>query len=287
MPSIPQAYIYALTDPTSNEVRYIGKTNELQRRYTAHLAHATNENDRSHRANWIRKLASQGREPGMIVLEVCDESEWRERERHWIRYYRDQDARLTNGDDGGHGGNKMSPEVRARLSRARRGVNNPNYGRPLSEVHRERLREVGRKRTHSVETRKKLRQSMLGRKQSEATLGKKRRYRPSPEMIERMRERATGRRHTEETRRKLSELAQSRPEPSAETIEKWRIASTGRKHSEETKQKIAAANRNPKTEEHKQKLREAARLRIQRQREVQQPHSSEQPHSNHAVPSEE
>lgn len=43
-------YIYKLTDPRNNEVRYIGKTTNIKRRYKQHLY----DKRKSHKSSWMQ-----------------------------------------------------------------------------------------------------------------------------------------------------------------------------------------------------------------------------------------
>ena len=114
-------YIYALCDPDTQEVRYVGKTKSIQERYKAHLTSQSSAN--THRKYWIRSLRKQGKKPLIKVLEEVDASIWKERERWWIAEMRQQGARLTNLTDGGEGTNgyKHTPETKAKISASNTG----------------------------------------------------------------------------------------------------------------------------------------------------------------------
>lgn len=105
-------YIYALLDPYTREKRYIGKTNDPERRMKQHLEAPLS--DQTRRARWIRLLQRNSVDPIMKIIETVpiggDENE---RERYWIDYYRVRSP-LTNLTDGGDGG-KRSPETIAKL----------------------------------------------------------------------------------------------------------------------------------------------------------------------------
>ena len=91
-------YIYGLQDPTTNEIRYVGKTNNPKKRLMFHLyCNDTNK----HKSNWIMSLKKTGTKPNLLILEKTNEIEWEEREKHWIKYGRDNGWRLTNICDGG------------------------------------------------------------------------------------------------------------------------------------------------------------------------------------------
>src|SRR4030065_1619897 len=101
-------FIYTLIDPITLEVRYVGKTEDPERRYLGHL-HVLNKNrkdyneDISHRANWIRKLSKRGTVPIFSIIEEVSIDNWQEREREWIKYFVNKDCPLTNMTKGGEG----------------------------------------------------------------------------------------------------------------------------------------------------------------------------------------
>lgn len=128
------AIVYALTEPDTGDIRYIGKTASMtaDQRYRQHVQLSAKA--RTHCANWIRGLLRAGRQPGLKVLEECDGDGCAEEIRH-IELAKQAGARLTNHTDGGEGtlgmkhsdesrekrrqkqlGRKHTPEVLARLS---------------------------------------------------------------------------------------------------------------------------------------------------------------------------
>jgi hypothetical protein len=101
----PSAYIYALLDPDTDEVHYIGKTEYLDRRFGAHMQ--ANPAKSKKRAEWIRGLINEGKKPKLLVLEVRPFDDWVEAERDWIAYYRSLNAPLKNVHKGGEGGTRF------------------------------------------------------------------------------------------------------------------------------------------------------------------------------------
>lgn len=95
-------YIYLLVDPFSKDVRYVGKTNNLERRYYQHTSDYELRN-KTHKSNWIRSLMDAGDMPEMHVYAECDEDSWSEAEKETIRLYKSLGANLTNLDEGGIG----------------------------------------------------------------------------------------------------------------------------------------------------------------------------------------
>ncbi len=136
--------IYVLIDPRNNEIRYVGKTSTpLQQRLNRHR-HDARHGPRSHKANWLSQLLRCGYEPRMEIVQVVSVSSWEDAEKYWIGYYREIGCRLTNMTDGGDSGPTMCGET------------NPFYGRSHTGETRERLRAARQGSTHSDATRAKL-----------------------------------------------------------------------------------------------------------------------------------
>lgn len=89
--------IYALCEPDTCEVRYVGKTNNVQRRLSNHLC--AREGSYLPSQKWIVDLGKMGREPLLFILEWS--KEWEESERRWISNFRKDGARLLNVAPGG------------------------------------------------------------------------------------------------------------------------------------------------------------------------------------------
>lgn len=90
--------IYTLAHPITGEVRYIGKTvQKLSVRLSEHMR----VRDNSHRSSWIRQLKNANLVPVISVIESVSEDVWIDRERYWIKKYRDEGYRLINTTDGG------------------------------------------------------------------------------------------------------------------------------------------------------------------------------------------
>jgi predicted GIY-YIG superfamily endonuclease len=214
--NIGMTYIYALADPNSWEVRYIGKTDDLNQRYYRHL-HLTGN---THKENWLRALIRRNVRPLMIVLECLDKEPWQEREKFWIGYYREQGHHLTNATAGGDGMCNPNSETRRKLSNARKSHwNNPSNrarrittkGRKLSDEHRAKLSAAKLGRRLTDEHRANIAKAGIGRRQSE------------------------------ETRQKLSQIHKgTKGHPmNAETRRKMSLAHKGRKMRAETKDKLS------------------------------------------------
>lgn len=120
-------YIYTLKDPTTNNIRYVGQTNNLKRRLNKHITNSKSLKDNRHISNWIRSLSCS---PIMDIIEVCDYPIRNERENYWINHYKDEGCDLCNSSKGGAGagisnknclGRTVSEETRVKISIANKG----------------------------------------------------------------------------------------------------------------------------------------------------------------------
>jgi len=93
-----KTFIYGLTDPETGEMRYVGKSNNPKVRYRYHLK---DKSTNPHKTAWIHKLTERGLKPNLIILEETTSEQWEERERYWIKHYRDEGAPLVNILEGG------------------------------------------------------------------------------------------------------------------------------------------------------------------------------------------
>ena len=96
-------YIYGLKDPRDYQIKYVGKTVDIDRRIKEH--NQIHRNKKSKKNSWITYLIRNGMQPIMEVLEECEESRWVEREKYWIRYYKELGFDLKNMTLGGESNN--------------------------------------------------------------------------------------------------------------------------------------------------------------------------------------
>lgn len=219
-------YIYGLYDPRTNELKYIGKTNNLEKRLYEHIKEAEN-GYKSYKNDWIRSLRKRGLSPFISTLEEVSEEQWQECERKWINNCRKEGIKLTNLTDGGEGvhGYQYTEEQRKAISERSpwRGKVGWMKGKKLSSEHVEIIRQVNRGNKYNVGRKVS---SETKQKMSEAHKGNKR---------------ALGYRHTEETKKKLAEIAKGKI-PTLETRQKISNFHKGKQVSEETKEKLRQAN---------------------------------------------
>ena len=96
-----KTFIYTLCDPNTNEIRYIGKTNNLDYRLRKHINESKNK--RTHKERWVDSLIIKGLLPIIEILDIVDEIEWCFYETYWISQFKTWGFNLTNGTSGGEG----------------------------------------------------------------------------------------------------------------------------------------------------------------------------------------
>ena len=108
--------IYALRDPRTGMVRYVGKSvGDGSERLRAHTKNAR-RNVQQKCARWVRGLLAEGLHPELVILERTVEAELDSCEKQWIRILREGGADLTNMTAGGEGGDTSSARVGPRKS---------------------------------------------------------------------------------------------------------------------------------------------------------------------------
>lgn len=162
------ACVYGLIDPETQELRYVGLTTTPAKRSYTHRSRPQ-KRDRSHRAQWLRRVFDRGERPEWLVIEECAAADLAEAEAFWIAYFKGIGARLTNHRDGGDRGYRVSATARAKMSAsvraayARGGMREKmsaaktgkpawNRGKAPSDEHRAKVSAAlrGRKTTRDV-----------------------------------------------------------------------------------------------------------------------------------------
>jgi hypothetical protein len=244
--------VYALRDPATGKVRYIGWTSKsLGSRLACHIHEASTEiGVHTHKVRWIRTLISCGARPLIEALESGTGDTWSEAERKWIASFRAQGVDLTNGSDGGEGnlGYNASAETRAKLSIA-------NKGRKLNLTPEQRAKRSAFSK--AINTGRKMPREAVERRAA------KQRGKPRPpEVIEKwhaaikgrklsqqerevIRTRQTGKTATAETRKKMSDSHKGKvPNWTDEGRTRMIAASKNRSLSPEQRRRISEGQRN-------------------------------------------
>jgi hypothetical protein len=93
-------YFYALKDPFTLKIRYIGQTVAPDNRYRNHIYEAK-KNNKNHKERWIIQLLRKNAKPIMEILweDVMSAKEANDFETDMIQFYKDEGCDLTNSED--------------------------------------------------------------------------------------------------------------------------------------------------------------------------------------------
>lgn len=231
-------FIYALADPRTFEVRYIGKADDPYRRYCEHLV----DKRKTHKVCWIQSLLKMGLLPIRQILEECDKTEWQQKECDWIAFEKRIGCDLTNHSRGGTGGS-----VKGRKTSWKGGHHSEETKKMFSEMRKGKPSTKKGCRL-SLETRQKISKSLMGRPS----------WNKGKPMSDKTREKLSfstkryfalhghpfkGKHHSEKTREKISVALAGNVLPFEQRlkISQSMMGKNTGKRSEETKQKIRDA----------------------------------------------
>jgi len=111
-------FIYALIDPFTCKIRYIGKSIRPKER----LINQCNEHSNTYRCHWIQSLIKRGKKPVQVILQsLPDESDWQTYERKWIAIAKKYGWKLVNTTDGGDGVLNLTGESKERMLKTWKG----------------------------------------------------------------------------------------------------------------------------------------------------------------------
>ena len=238
-----KSYVYALIDPRSGELRYIGKTcRDVAARVSSHMSSARNGSP-YHSAYWLRQLIKAGMVPDTMILAHAPHADVANLERRYIALLRDVGAKLTNMADGGEG----SPGInkgRKHTLEARRNMSNAQTGRKHTAATRRKIGLANSGRIHSCEARQKMAKSSTGKKHSAATRAK-------------IGVASSGRKISAKTRKKLSENAKRQwSDPDSRRA---LCAGVKRSWTKSSRREKVPSKRAPRTPEWSRKISEALR----------------------------
>lgn len=134
-----KTYIYTLEHPETGEVRYVGKTINIKRRYYQH----TNKKIckkllNKHLGNWLLSILNKNLKPILNIIEEC-ENDWIQSEIYWIEQFKVWGFNLLNFTKGGEGfRHKHSEESKKKMSLAQKGLKK-NFTEESLKSHIERF----------------------------------------------------------------------------------------------------------------------------------------------------
>jgi hypothetical protein len=235
-------YVYALIDPRTSQIRYVGKhSGYVNSRLRGHLYEACNGHRHNHRLAWLRQLLALGLEPSVQVLATASTAvDLIPLEQAWITGLRLVGMDLTNGTDGGEGMPNPSEQTRVKL----RGRPQVGWSPAAREAARQKMLSrwadpAWRAKMSEVQARRVPSQPRPGHRLAEfgaagfAEWKKENARQMTQDRVERERERGISK--TPEHRAKLSASGKRL------YAEGYEHPMKGRKHSEETRTKMRAA----------------------------------------------
>ena len=227
-------FIYALCDPDTEMVRYVGKAKCIPSRLKSHR----NEKRSTRKCRWLTCLCRRGVNPLVRILEEVADDKWEAAERLWIFYFRDQGCDLVNHTDGGEGLRGASPETRAKLSvLLKRRMADPSFrAKVFTEARNQKISAALSGKPKSREHVAKLPQNQPGRSISEEHKRKllaSKSHRWTPEEIAIIREQNRGNSYGFGNR---SRKGQKR---SAEELLKASLSLRGKKKSADHRKRIS------------------------------------------------
>lgn len=156
-------FIYTLSDPITNLVKYVGKSDNPKRRYLDHIKNVDLKNKRfnNKKTCWIKSIKQKGLLPILSIIDEVPISEWQKYEINYIKLYKSLGANLVNGTLGGDGV-VCTDEVRKKMSDSQK-ISIKTY----SVESKERMRKLGRERVFTKERNEKISASKKNKKISE------------------------------------------------------------------------------------------------------------------------
>lgn len=145
-------FIYALVDPVTEEIRYIGKAENCETRLRSHIR-ASRRAD-FYCSRWIRSLIT---EPKLIILDTVPKNNWQFFECAYIKLYRELGFRLTNTSNGGESpmeGRKHRPESNIKRSKSLIGKPAWNKGLKMPDGFGQNIRDRLHKMGHPMQGKK-------------------------------------------------------------------------------------------------------------------------------------
>lgn len=130
-------FIYSLSDPITGFVRYIGKSDNVRKRFSDHFK-PSSINKNTYKNNWLKKIRGNGLIPIIDIIDEVSKLDWKFWEIHYISLYKSWGFPLVNLTNGGDGcdGYRHSQEVIKKLKDFKidkmKGENNPFFNKKHS-----------------------------------------------------------------------------------------------------------------------------------------------------------
>lgn len=96
MKPLNHVYIYGLVDIEEGVIRYIGKTKEIEKRYSTHINNNHPADKNTSLGKWISYLKQNNKKPFIVILDCVHEQHGSELEIAWIKHFTQLGAKLFN-----------------------------------------------------------------------------------------------------------------------------------------------------------------------------------------------
>lgn len=137
-------FIYTLSH--ENVIRYIGISNNVDKRFRQHINESKNKNNKvkynSHKSNWIRKV----KDIKIDVIDICEKRNFCFWEKYYISLFKSWGFNLLNKTIGGEGtyGYKFSNESKEIKSKNMIGIKNHFFGKKHTDETKDMLSKIDR-----------------------------------------------------------------------------------------------------------------------------------------------
>lgn len=166
-----KTYIYTLSDPETNTIRYVGKTVNIKGRLKQHIRESVI--GKNHKAYWIKSLTRNNITPILEIIDETDDTEWEWLEIYWIAQFKAWGFNLVNSTSGG--GKTIFNEnarINMRLGQLGKKQSQETIQKRTKQItgmkRSEKFKEDARKRKlgtkHSEEAKKKMSEKRIGKK---------------------------------------------------------------------------------------------------------------------------
>lgn len=130
--------VYALKDPRTKEIRYIGKSCVGLERPKSHCSPSRLKGDgMTYKSNWIKSLLKLNLKPLIEVIEECDDHEsLKIRELFWIEFY-SKTCKLVNSTTAKEGSAFLTDSTKQKLKNAKKKFKeSPEYKNYIENISR-------------------------------------------------------------------------------------------------------------------------------------------------------
>lgn len=165
--NLNQSGIYAITSPSGK--RYVGQTLDFSRRWKRHAYDLCRGN---HHSIALQRAYNKYGTLTYSVVELCAPEDLDAREQAYIDVVGvDNLYNVCPVAGSPMRGRRHTEEAKKKIGAASRGDKNPNWGKPLSDERKQRLRQANLGKLPSVETKRKISAQNAGKKQPRNTSG--------------------------------------------------------------------------------------------------------------------